>query len=96
MRIIDKYTEVFDSILNDSCSDITSSTKLLRKRMIYNTIVGPFSLHMRNSDIWYHTYRMYLLGENSISFPWYLPKDFPENALDPQRKQRILKFIKKE
>ena len=81
MRIIDKYTEVFDSILNDSSSD---------------TIVGPFSLHMHNSDIWYHTYRMYLLGENSISFPWYLPKDFPENALDPQRKQRILKFIKKE
>lgn len=51
---------------------------------------------MRDRDIWYHTYRMYLLGENSINFPWYMTKDFPENALNQDRKQRILQFIKKE
>jgi hypothetical protein len=44
-------------------------------------VIGPTSMHMRDCDIWGHTYRMYLIGENSISYPWYLPKDFPENAL---------------
>jgi hypothetical protein len=40
------------------------------------------NLGMKDSDIWSHTARMYLIGENSISFPWYIPRDFPSRCLD--------------
>lgn len=33
---------------------------------------------------------MYLIGENSISFPWYMPKDFPIDCLDEIPKDRLL------
>lgn len=49
---------------------------------------------MNDSDIWSHSHRMYLIGENSISFPWYIPKDFPNKALGPADKERLIKFIK--
>ena len=51
---------------------------------------------MRDADLWAHTHRMYLIGENSISFPWYIPKDFPNSALNEINKDRLLYFIKKE
>jgi hypothetical protein len=51
---------------------------------------------MRDSEIWNHYYRMYLIGENSISYPWYMPKDFPNDALNEASKERLLHFIKKE
>jgi hypothetical protein len=51
---------------------------------------------MRDSDIWSHTHRMYLIGENSISYPWFMTKDFPANALTELGKERMLRFIKKE
>lgn len=51
---------------------------------------------MRDSDIWSHAFRMYLIGENSISYPWYMPKDFPTDALAEIPKDRFLYFIKKE
>lgn len=40
-------------------------------------------MKMQDSDIWSHSHRMYLIGENSINFPWYIPKDFPNKALEP-------------
>ena len=49
---------------------------------------------MQDSDIWGHTHRMYLIGENSINFPWYIPKDFPEVALEKTQKQSLMEFIK--
>jgi len=60
------------------------------------TMVGPSSMHMRDSDIWSHVHRMYLIGENSINYPWFLTRDFPTNALSEQGKERLLKYIKKE
>jgi hypothetical protein len=39
---------------------------------------------------------MYLIGENSISYPWYCAKDFPNNALTEQNKEKLLKYIHKE
>jgi len=39
---------------------------------------------------------MYLIGENSISYPWYMTKDFPIDALQDVPKDRLLQFIKKE
>ena len=39
---------------------------------------------------------MYLIGENSINYPWYIPKDFPTDALAEVPKDRLLQFIKRE
>jgi hypothetical protein len=72
--------------------------------MLFNTssqveercIIGPTSLQIRDSDIWSHSYRMYLIGENSINFPWYLPKDFPKDALTATDKEMFLRFIRQE
>ena len=48
---------------------------------------------MRDEDIWSHTHRMYLVGDNSIKHPWYLPKDFPNSALDTQDRDKLLTLI---
>ena len=56
--------------------------------------IGRRHLSMLDSDVWSHTHRMYLIGENSISFPWYIPKDFPNRALDPENKDKMIRFIK--
>lgn len=39
---------------------------------------------------------MYLIGENSINYPWYMPKDFPSDSLAEVPKDRFLYFVKKE
>ena len=49
---------------------------------------------MQDSDIWSHTHRMYLLGENSIKFPWFIPKDFPFRALAVEHKDKLIRLIK--
>ena len=49
---------------------------------------------MNDSDIWSHSHRMYLIGENSINFPWYVPKDFPSRALNPENKDKLIRFAK--
>jgi len=82
----DVYETVYDHVLfNDNVEDDSESV-----------ILGSGALHMRDSDIWSHYYRMYLIGENSISYPWYMPKDFPSDALNEVPKDRFLYFIKKE
>ena len=43
--------------------------------------------------IWSHTHRMYLIGTNSISHPWIIPKDFPVDALSEVHKDRLTMFI---
>jgi hypothetical protein len=50
-----------------------------------------FSLNDRT--IWSHTYRMYLVGQNTDYFPWIIPKDFPKDVLAKQDRERFLKFI---
>ena len=57
-------------------------------------IIGPRNLKMQDSDIWSHSHRMYLIGENSINFPWYVPKDFPSRALGPEDKDKFIRFVK--
>lgn len=48
---------------------------------------------MVDSDIVSHTHRMYLIGENSIYFPWFIPKDFPCKALGPEMKESFFKLV---
>ena len=52
------------------------------------------NLGMQDSDIWSHSHRMYLIGENSINYPWFITKDFPLNALEPADKDKFLHFLK--
>jgi hypothetical protein len=59
-------------------------------------ILGKGHLEMHDNDILSHTHRMYLIGENSKHFPWYIAKDFPTNALSEANKECLLKLIKNE
>ena len=36
---------------------------------------------------------MYLIGSNSIRFPWFIPKDFPRDALIKQDREKFIAFI---
>lgn len=75
---------VYDGVLFNSESEIDHS----------ELMAGPRNLEMHDSDIWSHSHRMYLIGENSINFPWYMPKDFPSRALSPENKDKLIRFIK--
>ena len=48
---------------------------------------------LSDQTIWCHTHRMYLIGYNSIKYPWYIPKDFPRDALKKQDREKLLNFI---
>ena len=48
---------------------------------------------MNDADVWSHAHRMYLIGSNSIKFPWFIPKDFPRDALKKDHREAFLKFI---
>jgi hypothetical protein len=50
-------------------------------------------LSMGDAAVWSHSHRMYLIGSNSISFPWFIPKDFPKDALSRQDRESFLTFI---
>lgn len=86
-RTKDLYSTVYDGVLFSDASASTFADDT-------NTVIGPTSLHMRDSDIWSHTHRMYLIGENSIHFPWFMPKDFQANSLSEPSKEKLIKFIK--
>ena len=51
------------------------------------------SIGLVDSDIASHTHRMYLIGENSIHFPWFIPKDFPCKALGPDLQESFFKLV---
>jgi hypothetical protein len=48
---------------------------------------------LRDSNVWSHTHRMYLIGKNSVKYPWFIPKDFPRDALKRQDKELLINFI---
>lgn len=84
----DYYASVYDGVLFADNDDISEE--------LDGQMIGPASMHMRDSDIWSHTHRMYMIGENSVSYPWFFTRDFPANALSEQGKDRLLRFIKKD
>ena len=36
---------------------------------------------------------MYLIGNNSNTYPWFIPKDFPYHALKKNDREMLLDFI---
>mmetsp|Transcript_41315 Transcript_41315/g.62937 ORF Transcript_41315/g.62937 Transcript_41315/m.62937 type:complete len:296 (-) Transcript_41315:1272-2159(-) len=48
---------------------------------------------IKDANIWGHTHRMYLVGDNSFNFPWKIPKDFPKDALNKHDRDTLLRFI---
>lgn len=48
---------------------------------------------LKDCHIWSHTHRMYLIGNNSIRYPWFIPKDFPRDALKKQDRETFINFI---
>ena len=80
-----RYSTVYDNIFVSNEEDQHD-----------NVIIGPNSLQMRDGDIQFHTHRSYLIGENSINYPWFLSKDFPIESLSEQSRDRYLKFVHQE
>ena len=74
---------VFDGVLFNSPSDLSSEPKLLTDT----------ELEMKDGDVWCHSHRMYLLGDNSIKFPWYLPQDFPLRALESEERSKLMDLV---
>ena len=75
---------VYDGVLFNSPSDLSSEPKLLTDT----------ELEMKDGDVWCHSHRMYLLGDNSIKFPWYLPQDFPLRALESEERSKLMDLVK--
>jgi len=50
-------------------------------------------LAMNDAAIWSHSHRMYVIGNNSIKFPWFIPKDFPRDALNKQDRDKFIEVI---
>jgi len=87
MATKDHYSTVYEGVLfDDNYSESQDNEGM----------IGPATLQMRDGDIWSHTHRMYMIGENSISYPWFLTRDFPTNALSEQGKQKLLRYIKQD
>jgi hypothetical protein len=36
---------------------------------------------------------MYLIGFNSVKYPWFIAKDFPRDALSKADREKFLRFI---
>jgi hypothetical protein len=45
---------------------------------------------LRDKEIFHHTDRMYLIGNNSIRNPWVIPKDFSRAALAEEDRQTFI------
>jgi len=52
---------------------------------------SDFSL--KDQAVWCHTHRMYFIGLNSMRHPWFLPKDFPRDALKKTDREKLVRFI---
>mmetsp|Transcript_4035 Transcript_4035/g.6815 ORF Transcript_4035/g.6815 Transcript_4035/m.6815 type:complete len:761 (+) Transcript_4035:2773-5055(+) len=48
---------------------------------------------INDATVWCHTHRCYLVGRNSLEFPWVIPKDFPRDALKKEDLDRLVSFI---
>jgi hypothetical protein len=53
------------------------------------------SFDLRDKEIFHHTDRMYLIGNNSIRNPWIIPKDFPRAALTEEDRDTFIQLIGK-
>ena len=55
--------------------------------------ISEFNIGLKDDAIHCHTHRMYLCGTNSFTFPWVIPKDFPQDALEQDDLRKLLEFI---
>lgn len=78
------HSKVYDGVLFTTGAEKDNQERPISKK----------NMCMQDSDIWSHSHRMYLIGENSINFPWYIPKDFPNRALDSENREKFLRFVK--
>ena len=53
-------------------------------------MISSDDMSLKDSNIWSHTHRMYLIGYNSIKFPWFIAKDFPRDALKKVDRETFL------
>ena len=51
--------------------------------------------HYRLYDecMWSHVHRTYLVGNNTISSPWIIAKDFPDDVLDEKNLKKFIEMV---
>ena len=81
MKKINK--NIYEGVLFNVDLDISNNVRLL----------GSNELQMRDEEIWCHEHRMYLIGDNSINFPWYLSNDFTARSLEPEDRSKLMDFV---
>ena len=54
---------------------------------------GVEDIEMDDATLFYHYYRLYMVGQNSAAFPWIMPKDIPEHALSESNLKLMEQFI---
>lgn len=55
------FHSIYAGTVNNSVSVDRIKDSIIAKGMM---------MHMRDSEVWGHTHRMYLIGDGSISHPW--------------------------
>jgi hypothetical protein len=58
-----------------------------------HTPVSSLNYEIKDINIWNHVHRMYLIGENSAQYPWIIAKDFPNDALLRDDRNKLINFI---
>ena len=51
------------------------------------------TIELTNSNLWYHKKRIYLVGDNSLSFGWRLPSEIPSDLLSAQDIEKFDQII---
>jgi len=58
--------------------------RLLQKSMVKQDV------ELKDANMYYHLHRIYLIGDNTITFPWGLPEDFPSGRVFKEDEARIM------
>jgi hypothetical protein len=92
VTFINKHSEMQDVVkqINEHLFD-----EMWQPPTKYNSVINEASFNMKDHNIWSHVHRMYLIGQNSINFPWLVPRDFPVEGLEQEHRDQLIKFISK-
>jgi len=86
-HIIAQYIEDLPKFLYSNWEKSTDNRHINMQRQLDS--------HYRLYDecMWSHVHRSYLVGNNSISSPWIIAKDFPTDALDEKYMKRFVDVV---
>eukprot|EP00347_Sterkiella_histriomuscorum_P018113 403346737 len=89
---LDQEAEHLHTQVN-SDQDSDNQSQLLSNNTKLNDLITPQNIEMKEKDLWFHTHRLYLLGMNTIQFPWVLIKDGSQSILSQEDQQKLEMMI---